>query len=101
MSSATRKKKRKGIFRGAVRGRAAVIQVLLDFGLSWNEVADHFAQDAALGNASGAHFASEWSRLRGEGYVVNEELCASLKAKLLDRDSVFAGWGVVREAGNE
>ena len=48
--------RRKGGFRSALRGRADVVQALLDVGLTWQEVANHFSTDISLGAHSAAHF---------------------------------------------
>lgn len=88
-------KKRPGIFRASLRGRAVIVQVLRDYGLSWDDIAEHFRSDFALGNATGGHFASEWSRLKKEGLEISAEERAEYRRSLIMRESGYLGWGVV------
>lgn len=87
-------KKRKGVFRAALRGRLAVIQALRDLGLSWQEVAFHFRDDEMLGGASGRHFCSEWSRLGSAGLRPSNNETAACREMLLKRGG--SDWMIIR-----
>jgi len=76
-------KKRKGIFRQALKGRLSAVKVLRDLGMSWAEIAAHFKDDDSLGGASGRHFSSEWCRLHGMGFVPSETECRDFRERLL------------------
>lgn len=89
-----RKKKRPGVFRNALRGRAAVIQVLLDIGMSWAEIASHFAEDRWLGGASREHFMSEWSRLKKEGLAFSPSELELVRGSLSGADG--SRWQIVK-----
>lgn len=89
--------KRKGGFRTALRGRADVVQALLDVGLTWQEVADHFSTDISLGGHSAAHFMSEWSKLKRAGLTISPEYRDQLRWQLLQRTEGYAGWQVWQE----
>lgn len=88
------RKKRGGIFRRSLRGRAEVVQVLRDIGMSWAEVAAHFSRDSGLGNSSGGHFSSEWSRLKSEGLEVNPVEVELLRRQLLEARGSVVGWQI-------
>lgn len=88
-------KKRKGIFRAALKWRLSAVQVLRGLGMSWAEIAFHFKDDVALGGASGRHFSSEWSRLHGMGFAANADECLKHKADLLLCDK-GSEWMVMR-----
>lgn len=88
-------KKRKGIFRTALKGRLPVVQVLRDLGMSWAEIACHFKEDESLGGASARHFCSEWSRIHGMGLKADSNECLSHKVNLLLSDK-GADWMIFR-----
>jgi hypothetical protein len=101
---ASTRKKRAGVFRSAVSRRSSFIQAMRDVGLSWSEVARHFASDVALGNASAEHFSSEWSRLGRQGRLnINERIRCKLRDELLLRlhEGGLSGWGVSTETDDD
>lgn len=76
-------KARQGKFALGIRGRSAELTALRNLGWSWDMVASHFFNDAALGNANGTRFSQEWSRQRGLGMPVDDQRAAQLTAELL------------------
>lgn len=74
------------------------VEALREFGMTWQEVAEYFSEDAVLSVGSANRFSKEWYRLKKRGFALNKKKVRVYLDEILVSGSIPRGRFVVRES---